>query len=75
MIYNAIRTDLPNFADLVEAGDFGPIIAWLTEHIWQYGRSVTAMDLLKKFSDKGLDAQPLLDYLDDKFGRIYGWKK
>ena len=75
MIYNAIRADLPNFADLVEAGDFGPIIAWLTEHIWQYGRSVTAMDLLKKFSDKGLDAQPLLDYLDDKFGRIYGWKE
>ena len=37
--------------------------------------AVTAMDLLKKFSDKGLDAQPLLDYLDDKFGRIYGWKE
>jgi len=31
------------------------------------------MDLLKKFSDNGLDAQPLLDYLDDKFGKIYGW--
>ena len=75
MIYNAIRRDLPNFSELVESGDFAPIIAWLTENIWQYGRSVTTMDLLNKFSDKGLDAQPLLDYLDDKFGRIYGWKK
>ena len=74
MIYNAIRRDLPNFAELVECGDFSPIIRWLTENIWQYGRSVTAMDLLNKFSDKGLDAQPLLDYFDDKFGRIYGWK-
>ena len=75
MIYNAIRRDLPNFTQLVEDGDFAPIIGWLTENIWQYGRSVTTMDLLNKFSDKGLDAQPLLDYLDDKFGRLYGWKK
>ena len=75
MIYNAIRKDLPNFSELVEAGDFAPITDWLTEHIWQYGRSVTAMDLLQKFSTQGLDAQPLLDYLDDKFGRIYGWKE
>ena len=75
MIYNAIRKDLPNFAQLVEQGEFAPIIGWLTENIWQYGRSVTAMDLLKKFSPSGLDAQPLLDYLEDKFGHIYGWKK
>ncbi len=74
MIYNAIRKDLPNFSGLVERGEFAPIIHWLTDHIWQYGRSVTTMDLLNKFSDKGLDAQPLLDYLDDKFGRLYGWK-
>lgn len=74
MIYNAIRRDLPDFAELVERGAFTPIIDWLRENIWQYGRSVTAMELLNKFSDKGLDAQPLLDYLDDKFGRIYGWK-
>ena len=75
MIYNAIRRDLPNFTELVESGEFAPVIRWLTENIWQYGRSVTTMDLLNKFSDKGLDAQPLLDYLDDKFGRIYGWKE
>ena len=75
MIYNAIRKDLPDFDRLVETGAFAPITAWLTEHIWQYGRSVTAMELLHKFSPRGLDAQPLLDYLDDKFGRIYGWKE
>ncbi len=75
MIYNAIRKDLPNFSELVEKGEFAPIIDWLTENIWQYGRSVTTMDLLNKFSPKGLDAQPLLDYLEDKFGKIYGWKK
>lgn len=74
MIYNAICKDLPNFTELVERGEFAPVIGWLTENIWQYGRSVTTMELLNKFSEKGLDAQPLLDYLDDKFGRIYGWK-
>ncbi len=75
MIYQAICRDLPDFSKLVEAGEFAPIISWLRENIWQYGRSVTTRDLLNQFSDKGLDAQPLLDYLDDKFGRIYGWKK
>jgi len=73
MIYRAILKDLPNFTQLVEHGEFSPIISWLTENIWQYGKSVTTMDLLNKFSDNGLDAQPLLDYLDDKFGKIYGW--
>ena len=74
MIYKAILKDLPDFSQLIEAGNFEPIINWMTDNIWQYGRSVTAMDLLQKFSPQGLDAQPLLDYLDDKFGRIYGWK-
>ncbi len=74
MIYNAIRKDIPDFEEKVGKGDFAPIISWLTENIWQYGRSVTAMDLLNKFSAKGLDAQPLIDYLDNKFGKIYGWK-
>ena len=75
MIYNAIRKDIPDFAEKVENGDYAPIINWLTDNIWQYGRSITAMELLNKFSDKGLDAQPLIDYLEDKFGRIYGWIK
>lgn len=75
MIYKAILKDLPDFDTLVQSGNFAPIINWLTENIWKYGRSVTAMDLLNKFSPNGLDAQPLLDYLDDKFGKIYGWKK
>ena len=75
MIYKAILKDLPNYDELVGKGEFEPIINWFTTNIWQYGRSVTAMDLLNKFSDKGLDAQPLLDYLDDKFGKIYGWNK
>ncbi|MBR2894068.1 MAG: carboxypeptidase, partial [Oscillospiraceae bacterium] len=74
MIYRAICKDLPHFSKLIETGEFSPIIRWLTENIWQYGRSVTTMDLLNKFSDHGLDAQPLLDYLDEKFGQIYGWK-
>ena len=59
----------------METGAFSPIIGWLTENIWQYGQSITAMDLLRKFGRQGLDAQPLLDYLDHKFGRIYGWKQ
>lgn len=75
MIYQAICQDLPDFEKLVEKGEFSPIIRWLTENIWQYGQSVTAMDLLRKFGRQGLDAQPLLDYLDHKFGRIYGWKQ
>ena len=75
MIYKAILKDLPNFHELIEHGEFAPIISWLTENIWQYGRSVSTMDLLNKFSATGLDAQPLLDYLDKKFGNIYGWNK
>ena len=75
MIYQAICQDLPDFEKLVENGQFSPIIHWLTENIWQYGQSVTAMDLLRKFGRQGLDAQPLLDYLDRKFGKIYGWKQ
>ena len=74
MILRAIRKDIPNFTELVETGNFSPIMNWLTENIWQYGRSVTTMDLLNKFSEKGLDAQPLLDYLNEKFSKIYGWQ-
>lgn len=72
-IFEVIKKDLPDFSKLVEAGDFAPIIDWLKKHLWSYGRSITALDLIRKVTGSGLDAGPFLAYLDEKYGKIYGW--
>lgn len=73
-INEAIKKDVPNFTELIGKGEFKPIIDWLTENLWSYGRSITALDLIKKVTGEGLNAEPFLAYLDEKYGKIYGWR-
>lgn len=67
-----IRRDLPDFDERVGSGDFGPIRAWLGDHVHQYG-SVHANidDLLQESVGETLNPKYLLDYLKDKYRKLY----
>lgn len=72
-IYDAMKKDIPDFSALVEAGNFAPIIGWLKEHIWSYGRSITGPELMQRLTGGSLDAEPFLAYLNEKYGHLYGF--
>lgn len=68
-----MKKDIPDFSALVEAGNFTPIIGWLKDHIWSYGRSITGPELMQRLTGGSLDAEPFLAYLNEKYGHLYGF--
>ncbi|MBM7703266.1 carboxypeptidase M32 [Metabacillus iocasae] len=63
--------DLPNFDELLESGEGHVIREWLTERIHQYGSMKKPLEILNDVTGEGLNAQYLIDYLEEKYRRVY----
>ncbi|MFK9093399.1 carboxypeptidase M32 [Bacillus salipaludis] len=63
--------DFPNFNQLVEDGNLLPIKEWLTTNIHQYGKMKKPLEILHDVTGEGLNAKYLIDYLYEKFGKVY----
>ena len=53
-------------------GEFGPLLAWLVEHVHQHGRRFEARELIERATGKAPTVQPLLDHLARKAQHFYG---
>jgi carboxypeptidase Taq len=69
---HAMLKDLPQFDQLLAEGNSKPILNWLTEHIHQYGKMKKPLEILKDVTGEGLNAKYLIDYLSDKYSKVYG---
>ncbi|WP_462411983.1 carboxypeptidase M32 [Neobacillus sp. Marseille-QA0830] len=67
-------TDLPDYDLLVESGQLQPIKEWLTKHIHQYGKMKKPLEILHDVTGEGLNAKYLIDYLYDKYEKVYQLK-
>jgi carboxypeptidase Taq len=70
-LWERMQRELPELHDQVRNADFGELRAWLAEHVHRYGRTYMPRELLEREVGGGLDPQPLLRYLGEKFGAIY----
>ena len=66
---------LPDLNAQLEAGNYTPLRDWLTENIYRFGRTYSPVELLERTTGGGLDPQPYLEYLTDKYSRLYGLKE
>ena len=57
------------------AGDFAPINEWNREHIWKYGCLKKPNELLESALGEAFDPFVYTDYLEEKFGELYGIAK
>ncbi len=63
------------FRDLEEdigGGNLTPLREWLGEEIHRHGKTISAQELIERISGKALNAKYFLDYLEQKFGQLYG---
>ena len=58
--------------ELVARGDLAPIVAWLTERIYRYGRLLKPNELILKACEAPFDPQYYVDYLKNKYTEVYG---
>lgn len=70
--YAAATEQLPELEDTLRRGEYTPLREWLTDNIYQHGRTYTPHELLTRVTGRGLDPQPYLDYLSGKYGELYG---
>ena len=67
----AMLKDIPNFDELLEIGDYEQITGWLTEHVHQYGKTKSPLEIIKDATGEELNPNHLVTYLKEKYQRIY----
>ncbi len=70
-IWNSLRKDVPNADELVESGNFEPILDWLVSHVYSKGRSIPPKDLVLQVTGKPLGAEDYLEGLSAKYRELY----
>jgi carboxypeptidase Taq len=70
-ILSKIKVDVPDFYQSIEKGDFAVMQNWLKENIHQYGMLYTPDDLIVKATGEELNADYLVQYLEDKYSKVY----
>ncbi|MDC3415332.1 carboxypeptidase M32 [Aquibacillus salsiterrae] len=68
--HHAMEKDL-QVDSLIQSGHFTDIKAWLARHIHQYGKMKKPLELLTEVTGEQLNAQYLINYLTDKYTKIY----
>lgn len=66
-----IQSDLPDFYQHIEKGEFAVIQEWLKEKIHQHGKVYTPNQLILKVTGEELNAEYLVQYLEAKYTEIY----
>lgn len=71
-LWEKINQDIPDLSSQIQGGDFSDLLAWLREHVHQYGSKYKPQDLVKRVVGTTITPGPYLEYLNTKFGAIYG---
>ncbi|WP_433945582.1 carboxypeptidase M32 [Paenibacillus sp. SN-8-1] len=72
-LLNTIVRELPDFYSQIEAGNFAGIQAWLKENVHRHGKLYTPEQLIRKVTGEDLKADYLVNYLEEKYSRIYNF--
>ncbi|WP_211747890.1 carboxypeptidase M32 [Paenibacillus sp. Marseille-Q4541] len=70
-IVNTMRKEIPEFENYLREGKLTPIKEWLTEKVYQYGKSRKPSELILAITGEELNPDYLADYLENKYKEIY----
>ncbi|MBE0411773.1 MAG: carboxypeptidase M32, partial [Anaerolineales bacterium] len=72
-LWDRILRDIPDLSEKLHQAEFGEILTWLRENIHCHGTKYSAQEVLHNLTGSGIDSNPYMHYLDEKFGKIYGF--
>jgi len=72
-ILAAMEKDLPGWRKQLAKGNFKNIKKWLVKNVHTHGNLYDPADLIKKITGKELNVKPYLNYLNDKYSKLYGF--
>ncbi|MCL6282036.1 carboxypeptidase M32 [Ruegeria sp. 2012CJ41-6] len=71
-LYEALRRAVPDLDAQLAAGDTSGATAWLRDALQRFGGLYAPRDVIKRASGMEPSPEPLLNYLESKFGALYG---
>jgi len=71
--FNKAMEDMPDLYDQFERGEYLKLREWLRNNIHLQGQRYRATKLCEKVTGKPLDYKPLVNYMNAKYGEIYGF--
>ncbi|MCG8478236.1 MAG: carboxypeptidase M32 [Spirochaetales bacterium] len=70
--FSRMEREIPDLWKQVASGETRPILDWLGEHIHRHGKARSAGRLIRDVCGGDLDPRFFLDYLNEKYGALYG---
>ena len=71
-LYKALRAAVPALDDQLAAGDTLGATGWLRDNLQRYGGLRLPRATIERAAGAPVSEEPLLDYLEAKFGALYG---
>ncbi len=68
-----IQKDLSGWKNQITRGNFHDIKQWLVKNVHSHGDLYDPADLIKKITDEELNVKPYLNYLNEKYSKLYGF--
>jgi carboxypeptidase Taq len=69
----AITRDLPDWREEMSKGKLESVNTWLKTNVHSKGDLYDPQELIEQATGKKLDSQPYLQYLNEKYGGLYGF--
>ncbi len=69
--WQAVQRALPGLPGDFAAGRFERLLEWLRTNIHAQGRRYSALELVERVTGEPLSPQPLLAYLEERYGTLY----
>lgn len=70
--FTAAEKSVQNLKGEIAQGNLMPLREWLREHVHRHGARYTMPELVRAVTGEEMRVQPFLEYLEKKFGAIYG---
>ena len=71
MFYGAALKAHPEIPAEIAQGQFGTLLGWLRENMYQHGSKFTAAELVERVTGGPLRIEPYIGYLRAKYGELY----
>jgi carboxypeptidase Taq len=69
----ALTSDLPDWRNQVAEGNLKGVNGWLKNNIHQKGDLYDPAELIKRATGRTINSEPYLQYLNKKYGTLYGF--
>jgi carboxypeptidase Taq len=69
--YRAALAAHPDIPEQIGCGEFGALLGWLVENIYQHGSKFTTAELVQRVTGGPMSIDPYIAYLRSKYGGLY----